>query len=144
MNNNNNNKLTHSSGAWIVTMDWVDANLAANTLIPPNDYEVKGDLKTNVEFAPRTSRLAHEKGQPGIFAGIFFFMRVRDNGEGIPINILIDLLHRCGCVKDMGDMSGRRGGMRVVDVVDRLTSKSGMNVVTVDWLLNCIGGWKTL
>ena len=116
-------------------MEWINANLSAQSLIPPDDYEVKGDLKTNIEFAPRTSRIAHEKGQPGIFSGIFFFVRVRDNGAGIPINILIDL---------MGDMSHRKGNMRMVEVVERLTSKSGMDVVTVDWILNCIGGWKSL
>ena len=125
-------------------MEWINTNLAAQSLIPPDDYEVKGDLKTNIEFAPRTSRLAHERGQPGIFSGIFFFVRIRDNGAGIPINILIDLMHHCGCVKNMGDMSHRKGNMRMVEVVERLTSKSGMDVVTVDWILNCIGGWKTL
>ena len=44
----------------------------------------------------------------------------------------------------MNDMSGRGRDMRVVEIVDRLTSKSGMNVVTVDWVLNCIGGWRVL
>lgn len=67
-----------------------------------------------------------------------------DTGGGIPLNILIDLMQRCGCVRDMNDMSGRGRDMRVVEIVDRLTSKSGMNVVTVDWVLNCIGGWRVL
>ena len=31
-----------------------------------------------------------------------------------------------------------------VEVVDRLTAKSDLNTVTVDWVLNCIGSWKLL
>ena len=122
-------------------MDWIDTNLQSKALVAPDAFEIKGDMKTNVLDAPRTSRLAHEKGQPGIFSGIFFFMRIRDTDDGIPMNILIDLMQRCGCVRDL---TSRGRNMRLVEVVDRLTSKSGMDVVTVDWVLNCIGGWKVL
>ena len=34
--------------------------------------------------------------------------------------------------------------MRIIEVVDRLTSHSSNDVVTVDMLLNCIGSWKGL
>lgn len=130
------------SGAWIVSMKWIDDNLASDTLIPPHAYELKGDTKTHVENAPKLSRVAHEKGQPGIFNGVFFFIRVQDTKDGIPLNILIDLMQRCGCVRDMEDMSYRGRSMRIVEVVDRLTSKSNLDTVTVDWVLNCIGSWK--
>ena len=116
-------------------MKWVEDNLAAPRLIPPHAYELKGDTKTHVENAPRVSRVAHEKGLPGLFNGVFFF---------IPLNILIDLMQRCGCVRDMADMTYRGKSMRIMEVVDRLTAKSDLNTVTVDWVLNCIGSWKLL
>ena len=132
------------SGAWIVTMDWIDANLASDHLIPPDAFEVVGDKKTKVQNAPRLSRLSHEKGNPGIFNGIFFFVRVQDTGDGIPLNILLDLMQRCGCVKSLEDMGYRGKSMRVIEVVEKLTSSSSLDEVTVDWVLNCIGSWKVL
>lgn len=125
-------------------MQWIEANLAASALVSPEAFEVQGDLKTHVLGAPRASRLAHERGHPGIFNGVFFFIRVQDTGNGIPLNILIDLMQRCGCVRDLADMGSRGKGMRMVEVVDRLTATSGPDVVTVDWVLNCIGSWKLL
>ena len=133
-----------SSGAWIVTLDWIDANLASDHLIPPHAFEVLGDTKTKVLHAPRTSRLAHEKGSPGIFYGIFFFVRVRDTGDGIPLNILLDLMQRCGCIRSLEDVNFRGKSMRVIEVVEKLTSSSSLDEVTVDWVLNCIGSWKVL
>lgn len=93
---------------------------------------------------PRTSRLAHEKGSPGIFYGIFFFVRVRDTGDGIPLNILLDLMQRCGCIRSLEDVNFRGKSMRVIEVVEKLTSRSSLDEVTVDWVLNCIGSWKIL
>ena len=34
--------------------------------------------------------------------------------------------------------------MRVIEVVEKLTSSSSLDEVTVDWVLNCIGSWKVL
>ena len=131
-------------GAWVVGMEWIEESLAAKKVLSPAQYEIKGDLKTNVENAPQLSRLDHEKGCHGIFNNVFFLIRIQDSRNGIPMNILIDLLRRCGCVKDVKDVSSRGKGMRIMEVVDRLTAQSGLDVVTVDMLLNCIGSWKGL
>lgn len=131
-------------GAWVVGMEWIDACLEAKKVLSPAEFEIKGDSKTQQENAPRLSRLDHEKGNHGIFNNIFFLIRIQDSRNGIPMNILIDLLRRCGCVKDVGDVSMRGKGMKIMEVVDRLTAQSGLDVVTVDMLLNCIGSWKGL
>lgn len=127
-----------------MTLDWIEANLTSDHLIPPHAFEVLGDTKTKVLNVPRTSRLAHEKGSPGIFYGIFFFVRVRDTGDGIPLNILLDLMQRCGCIRSLEDVNFRGKSMRVIEVVEKLTSRSSLDEVTVDWVLNCIGSWKVL
>lgn len=131
-------------GAWIVGVEWIEDCLAAGRVLDPIDYEIKGDSKTKVMNAPRSSRIDHEKGNHGIFNNVFFIMRVQDSRNGIPINILIDLLQRCGCVKNVHDVSLRGKGMRIMEVVERFTAQSGLDVVTVDMLLNCIGSWKGL
>lgn len=131
-------------GAWIVSMDWIENCLKEGQILHPSPYEIKGDSKTQVLNAPRISRVAHEKGNHGIFTNIFFLIKIQESRNGIPLNILIDLLQRCGCVQDFKDVSLRGKGMRIIEVVDRLTSHSSNDVVTVDMLLNCIGSWKGL
>eukprot|EP01031_Cornospumella_fuschlensis_P033534 gene33534-40569_t len=49
-----------AKGIWIVSTKWLEDCLAANTLLPEAEYEVRGNIKAYVEHAPRRARLAQQ------------------------------------------------------------------------------------
>ncbi|CAM9098889.1 unnamed protein product [Discosporangium mesarthrocarpum] len=62
-----------ASGKWVITPAWLQACLSRGYLVEEDQYELTGDLKSQVPDAPRRSRLSCiDENRAGLFSGMSF------------------------------------------------------------------------
>jgi len=148
------------TGIWIVSADWLNDCLTQGHLLPENDYEIRRNIKADVDDAPRRARKAVEKNTK-LFTKHCILLYGGFPNPG-PNKVDVTCLLRNGgatifnCLRDMIAFVRQHGNCTLVAIaaeqtyqeklIDELEAHKkelrGIKMVTLAWVLDTVTNFQ--